>query len=83
MQLARNVPQNGAPERICLVGFKHRLKLRLDFIFNNGQGGILIGSVLHCVDQASLAAPHGDAVHHVHDGIDDPPSQIAANGSGK
>jgi hypothetical protein len=82
-RLPRNMPQIGAPERICPVGFKHRLKLRLDFIFNNGQGGILIGSALHCVDQAPFAAPHSDAVHHVHDSVDDSPGQIAANGSGK
>jgi hypothetical protein len=59
------------------------LKFRLDFVLDDVEGCARVASTLNRRDKAEFAAAFGNAVHHVHDGIDDSPSQIAADGSGK
>src|SRR4029453_443017 len=76
----RHVIQNGPAESFTLLGVQHGLKFRLYFILDNGQGCARVASTLNRLDQSDFAAAFGYTIHDIHDRIDNPPRDIAADG---
>jgi len=74
------VIKNGPAESFTLLGIQQRLKIRLDFILDHVKGCVCVASTLNRFDQPDFAATLGYTIHDIHDRINNPPREIAADG---
>src|SRR4030095_12762320 len=75
----RHVIKNRPAKSFTLLGIQQRLKFRLDFILDDVKGCARVASTLNRLDQSDFAAAFGYTIHDIHDGINNPPREIAAD----
>jgi len=73
------VIQNGPAESFAPLGTQQRLKFRRDFILDDVEGCAVVASTLNRLNQSDFAAAFGQTIHDIHDRINNPPREIAAD----
>ena len=65
-------------DQVQLLWLKNRREQRRERIRNNMASAVMIGRLTYFAQQQGIAASLGKACHKIHSGVDDSPSDIAA-----